>query len=83
MALQTVRAVLVTVLVCVFISMGQARANMEKYFSQPTMDLLAALGRGDQPAAAAALKPQVVSPSGRINQARLRLKATLEKAGVY
>jgi ankyrin repeat protein len=50
------RWLLLIALAGIFISLGHSRTTMEKYFSQPTMDLLAALALGDRGATAAALK---------------------------
>jgi hypothetical protein len=50
------RWLLLFALAGIFISLTHLRTTMEKYFSLPTMDLLAALALGDQGAAAAALK---------------------------
>ena len=50
------RWLLFIALASIFISLGYSRTTMEKYFSPPTMDLLAALALGDQARATAALK---------------------------
>lgn len=65
-ALRWTRLALSTALFCIFISLAQGRGVMEQYLSQPTMNLLGALGRGDQAAAVAALKAGAdINESGR------------------